>query len=87
MKTIKQKIAIRQTSSVEFGFGAGVFKPTKISIKKNRIFSTPPTKNVKSILKTFRNTRLYNTRFLKSLEKGLRRSSYFNEDNAASSRN
>lgn len=44
---------------------------------KEDIFASPPTRNVKKIIEAFGKTRLYNNAFLKSLEKGLRRSSYF----------
>lgn len=42
------------------------------------IFASPPTKNSEEVIKAFRQTKLYNQKFLKSLEKGLKRSSYFN---------
>jgi hypothetical protein len=41
------------------------------------IFSPPPTKDVKEIIKAFQKTGLYNRKFIDSLEKGLKRSSYF----------
>ncbi len=41
------------------------------------IFSCPPTKNVKKVIESFRGTGLYKKNFLRSLEKGLKRSSYF----------
>ena len=41
------------------------------------IFGPPPTRNSKTILKEFRKARKYNQKFLKSLAKGLKRSSYF----------
>ena len=40
-------------------------------------FSPPPTRNSKTIIKEFRGTKKYNKKFLESLEKGLKRSSYF----------
>lgn len=40
-------------------------------------FASPPIQSRKEIIRTFRDTKKYNTRFLKSLEKGLQRSSYF----------
>ena len=40
-------------------------------------FASPPTKNVQKIIKEFRQTGRYNRKFLESLEKGLRHSSYF----------
>jgi len=36
-----------------------------------------PQRNSKVIIKEFRKTKQYNQKFLKSLEKGLKRSSYF----------
>ena len=44
---------------------------------KEDIFASPPTRNVKRIIGSFERTKLYNKKFLKSLEKGLKRSSYF----------
>ena len=44
------------------------------------IFAKPPTKNLKQIIKEFRETGLYNEAFLKSLKKGLEESSYFSSD-------
>ena len=41
------------------------------------IFTPPPTKQVGEILSAFRATGKYSRKFLQSLEKGLRRSSYF----------
>lgn len=48
------------------------------------IFSPPPTKDVKKILSEFRTTEKYTSQFLKSLGRGLKRSSYFHEDSPAS---
>jgi len=41
------------------------------------IFAAPSTKNTKAVLKEFRLAKRYNQKFLESLEKGLKRSSYF----------
>lgn len=41
------------------------------------IFSPPPTKKRTDVMRTFAATKKYNPKFLKSLEKGLKRSSYF----------
>jgi len=41
------------------------------------IFSSPPTKNSAAIMQAFKATTKYSAEFLKSLEKGLRDSSYF----------
>jgi phage pi2 protein 07 len=41
------------------------------------IFSSPPTRSIKEVLKAFKGTKKYSQQFLKSLEKGLSRSSYF----------
>ena len=38
---------------------------------------TPPVRSKKKIMTAFKATKKYNTAFLKSLEKGLSRSSYF----------
>lgn len=44
---------------------------------KEDIFSPPPIKNIKVVIKSFRETGRYNQKFLKSLERGLKRSSHF----------
>ena len=41
------------------------------------IFSAPPEKNIKKVLKEFRASKKYSQKFIKSLENGLKRSSYF----------
>lgn len=41
------------------------------------IFSPPPVRNTSQIVKAFKDTKKYNPQFLKSLEKGLKRSSFF----------
>ena len=41
------------------------------------IFAPPPVRNSKVVIKEFRATKRYNQKFLKSLAKGLKRSSYF----------
>lgn len=49
----------------------------KIIKEREDIFASPPTREVKEVIKAFRETKLYTPQFLKSLEKGLKRSSYF----------
>lgn len=46
-------------------------------ILQEDIFSPPPTQSRKSVIKEFRATGRYNKKFLESLAKGLKRSSYF----------
>ena len=41
------------------------------------IFASPPTKNIKEMIREFRATKRYTSKFLNNLEKGLKRSSYF----------
>lgn len=41
------------------------------------IFSPPPTKDIKELIGAFKKTGLYNQNFIDSIEKGLKRSSYF----------
>lgn len=41
------------------------------------LFSSPPTRNPEEIIESFEETGLYNKSFLKSLKRGLSRSSYF----------
>jgi len=45
--------------------------------EKEDIFVSPPTRDVKKVLGAFEDTKLYSPQFLKTLEKGLKRSSYF----------
>jgi len=47
-------------------------------IKQDDLFGSPPTKDSKEIINAFKATKLYNSAFLKSLEKGLERSACFN---------
>jgi hypothetical protein len=44
---------------------------------EENIFSPPPVRSAGKIVKEFKKTKLYNPAFLKSLEKGLKESSYF----------
>lgn len=41
------------------------------------IFSPPPTKKRAEVMRVFAAAKKYNVKFLKSFEKGLKRSSYF----------
>ncbi|OHA77266.1 MAG: hypothetical protein A3H01_00560 [Candidatus Wildermuthbacteria bacterium RIFCSPLOWO2_12_FULL_40_9] len=41
------------------------------------VFSPPPTRNAKAIIKEFRATKKYSKKFIDSLSRGLKRSSYF----------
>jgi len=41
------------------------------------LFSPPPTKSGKAVISAFRKTGKYNEKFLKSIARGLQRSSYF----------
>ena len=47
------------------------------NVLEGDIFVSPPTKSVKKIINAFHDTRKYNNQFLSSLEKGLKKSSYF----------
>ena len=44
---------------------------------EGNLFAPPPVKNTRKIIGELRKTKLYSRGFLKDLEKGLRRSSYF----------
>ena len=46
------------------------------------VFTSPPTRNSKKVVGAFEKTKLYNQKFLKSLEKGLGRSSHFKKSKA-----
>ncbi|MCK4520622.1 hypothetical protein KAT95_02015 [Candidatus Parcubacteria bacterium] len=46
-------------------------------IMKENLFASPSVRDTKEIIKSFKETGKYNDKFLKSLEKGLKRSSYF----------
>ena len=45
--------------------------------EKEDIFAPPLTQRIEEIIRAFKKTRLYSPEFLKSLEKGLKRSAYF----------
>jgi hypothetical protein len=47
------------------------------AISRDGFFESPPTKKASEVMKAFRETGIYNKKFLESLEKGLRRSIYF----------
>ena len=47
------------------------------SIIENDLFAPPPTQKVEEIVRAFRDTKQYRKEFLKSLGRGLRRSSHF----------
>ena len=47
------------------------------SIFHEDIFSPPPTRNVAEVVRTFRGVKKYSAKFLKGLERGLRRSTHF----------
>ncbi len=40
-------------------------------------FASPPTRDMKTVMKEFRGVKRYSAKFLKSLGKGLKRSTYF----------
>lgn len=46
-------------------------------IIENDIFSQPPTRDIKKVINAFKKTGIYSQEFIDSLEKGLKRSSYF----------
>lgn len=46
-------------------------------VMEEDIFSTPPTRDAREILSAFQASRRHNKKFLKSLKRGLERSSYF----------
>ena len=46
-------------------------------ILEEDIFASPPAKNAGEVIREFKKSGLYNQKFIKSLEKGLDRSSYF----------
>lgn len=47
------------------------------SVFERGLFSPPPAKDVKKVLREFSATGLYNRKFLDSLERGLRHSTHF----------
>ena len=46
-------------------------------IMETDVFSPPPAKNRTAVIKALKETGKYNQKFLRSIAKGLRRSSYF----------
>ena len=55
-----------------YDYLAGIVK------RKENIFSPPPTRDIDEIAGSFRAANLYSPAFIKSLEKGLKRSDHFN---------
>ena len=49
----------------------------KVPISKKDLFLSPPTKNANVVISAFSQTGKYHKAFLKDLENGLKRSSYF----------
>lgn len=47
------------------------------AISKGGFFESPPTRKSSEIMKAFKETGIYNKKFLESLKKGIERSSYF----------
>ncbi len=54
-------------------------------IMEEDIFAPPPTKDIEKIIRAFEKTGIYSKEFLRSLKRGLRRSSYFKNENSSSS--
>ena len=50
-----------------------------LSIAQDEMFAPPPTRSEKNIIQTLRATKRYNKKFIASVNKGLRHSSYFAE--------
>ena len=48
-----------------------------VAAAREDIFSPPPIRDAKKVIREFRATKRYSEAFLKSFEKGLSRSSYF----------
>ncbi|OGF49846.1 hypothetical protein A3G55_04055 [Candidatus Giovannonibacteria bacterium RIFCSPLOWO2_12_FULL_44_25] len=46
-------------------------------LMEQNIFAAPPTKNIKEIMFSLEATKKYNKKFLASLKRGFKRSSYF----------
>lgn len=67
----KKEYQVLMEKALRYEYLANIIKA------KENIFAPPPTRNVKEAIKEFRATKLYNGKFLKALEKGLKRSSYF----------
>lgn len=50
-----------------------------ISAARSELFVPPPTRNARATMNALRKTGKYNESFLKSLERGLRESTFFSE--------
>lgn len=46
---------------------------------KEDIFASPPVQDAQKVVESFKKIGLYNKKFLKSLDRGLKRSSYFHK--------
>lgn len=74
---IKTKITISESEYKELIESKLRYEYLKQAIE-NDFFTPPPTKDIKAIIKSFKNTKKYSNKFIINLEKGLKRSSYFN---------
>ena len=79
MATItKSKITISEKEYKELIEGKLRYEYLKQVIEGD-FFTPPPNKDIKSIIRAFKNTKKYNNKFIAGLEKGLGRSSHFNK--------
>ncbi len=69
-------ITISKTQYMALKRRAGAYDRI-IAAAREDIFSPPPTRNSKEVMREFRATKKYSPDFLKSLQRGLSSSSYF----------
>lgn len=70
-------ITLNQKEYRELKSRAEAYDRILSAIKIKDIFTPPTTKSRKKIISEFKKTKLYNKKFIDSLEKGLKRSTYF----------
>lgn len=94
MKTVNISLTENQTKAIDqaidqFGFAnrseffrtlLRVFLNKPDVLEEDWPMRSPSTKSARQVLEGFKNTGKYSKAFLKSLEAGLKRSSYFNND-------
>lgn len=69
-------VSLSKSEYQELKRKASIYELLENLIKQDS-FASPPLQDSKKILKEFKKTGFYNDKFLSSLEKGLKRSTYF----------
>lgn len=76
---MSQTITLPKSKYESLAEKAEAYEELISAISKGGFFESPPTRKADEVIKAFRKTGIYNKKFLESLEKGLKRSVYFNK--------